>query len=225
MRESRLHGSILVQLVRNPFDGTRKEFCAMVAVNGITLLCKCINMDHRLYRELSSSDNPWYCTNCSFPFNFKDSFFKEPVTSEEAPVAITLESNPTDNITTGRQSLLPKVLVLNARSIRNKVFDLQALLLTDCVDIIALFETWLDDNFLDSEFHLNDYNIFRKDRSNRRGGGVLLAIKDQISCIQRTDLETESDMLALEIHPNHTCSILLVMFYRLPNADEPFILG
>ena len=37
MRESRLHGSILVQLVRNPFDGTRKEFCAMVAVNGITL--------------------------------------------------------------------------------------------------------------------------------------------------------------------------------------------
>lgn len=98
-------------------------------------------MDHRLYRELSSSDDAWYCTNCSFPFNFKDSFFEEPVTSEEAPVAITLESNPTDNITTGRQSLLPKVLVLNARSIQNKVFDLQALLLTDCVDIIALTKT------------------------------------------------------------------------------------
>ena len=52
----------------------------------------------------------------------------------------------------------------------NEVFDLQALLLTDCVDIIALTETWLNDNFLDSELHLNDYNIFRKDRSNRRGG-------------------------------------------------------
>ena len=44
-------------------------------------------------------------------------------------------------------------MVLNARSIRNKVFDLQALLLTDCVDIIALTETWLDDNFLGSELH------------------------------------------------------------------------
>ena len=32
------------------------------------------------------------------------------------------------------------------------MFDLQALLLTDCVDIIALTETWHDDNFLDSEF-------------------------------------------------------------------------
>lgn len=101
------------------------------------------------------------------------------------------------------------------------MFDLQALLLTDCVDIIALTETWLDDKFfLDSELHLNDYNIYR---SNRRGGGVLLAIKDQISCIQRTDLETESEMLALEIHPNPTYSILLAVFYRPSNADEPFL--
>ena len=103
------------------------------------------------------------------------------------------------------------------------MFDLQGLLLTDCEDIIALTETWLDNNFLDSELHLNDYNIFRKDRSNCCGGGVLLAIKDQISCIQRTDLETESEMLALEIHPNPTCSIFLAVFYRPPNADESFL--
>ena len=185
---------------------------------------KCVNIDHKLYRELSSSDDTWFCRNdCSFPFNFTDSFFEEPVTSEEAPVTITPDSNPSDNIATGGQSLFPKVLVLNARSIRNKVFDLQALLLTDCVDIIALTETWLDDNFLDSEPHLNDYNIFRKDRSNRHGGGLLLAIKGQISCIQRRDLETESEMLALEIHPNPTCSILLVLFYKPPNADESFL--
>ena len=95
--------------------------------------------------------------------------------------------------------------------------------IADCVDIIALTETWLDDNFLDSELHLNDYNILRKDRSNHRGGGVLLAIKDQISCIRRTDLEKESEMLALEIHPNPTCSILLAVFYRPPNADESFL--
>ena len=100
-------------------------------------------MDHRLYTELSSSDETWYCRNCDFPFDFTDSFFEEPVINEEAPVTNPLESNPTDNITTGRQSLFPKILVLNARRIRNKVFDsgLQALLLTDCVDIVALTET------------------------------------------------------------------------------------
>ena len=39
--------------------------------------------------------------------------------SEDAPVTDPFESNPTDNITSGRQSLSPKILVLNARSIRN----------------------------------------------------------------------------------------------------------
>lgn len=43
---------------------------------------------------------------------FLSLFFEEPVTSEEAPVTITLDFNPTDNITTGRQSLFPKVMFL-----------------------------------------------------------------------------------------------------------------
>ena len=52
---------------------------------------------------------------------------------------------------------------------------------------------------------------------------MLLAIKYQISSRQRTDLETESEMLALEIHPNPTCSIFLAVFYRPPNADESLL--
>lgn len=73
--------------------------------------------------------------------------------SEDAPVTDPFESNPTDNVTSGRQSLSPKILVLNARSIRNKVFDLLTLLLTVRVDIVALTETSLDDDFQGSELH------------------------------------------------------------------------
>ena len=40
---------------------------------------KCIGLDNRTYRMLSSFDDLWYCTNCSFPFNFTDSFFEEPI--------------------------------------------------------------------------------------------------------------------------------------------------
>ena len=39
--------------------------------------------------------------------------------------------------------------LINARSMQNKVFDLQPLLLTDSFDIIALTETWLDGNYQD----------------------------------------------------------------------------
>lgn len=60
---------------------------------------------------------------------------------------------------------------------------MQALLLTVRVDIVALTETSLDDDFQDSELHLNGYNTFRKDKFYRRRGGVLLSIRDRISCI------------------------------------------
>ena len=41
------------------------------------------------------------------------------------------------------------------RSIRYKIHDLQTLLLMDDFDIIALTETWLDENFDDRELHLD----------------------------------------------------------------------
>ena len=54
-------------------------------------------------------------------------------------------------------------------------------------------EFWLDINdFLP----LYNYNIYRKDRSGRRGGGVLLAVKSHLTCFCRRDLESDVKMLA-----------------------------
>jgi len=47
-------------------------------------------------------------------------------------------------------------------------------------DIIALTETWLRDTVLDSEVFCQEYHVHRKDRTDRRGGGVLLAIKSSL---------------------------------------------
>ncbi|XP_059225889.1 uncharacterized protein LOC131997968 [Stomoxys calcitrans] len=52
-------------------------------------------------------------------------------------------------------------------------------------DVIALVETWLNDDFCDAEFFdLNLFAVYRKDRNvsrtgYSRGGGVLLAVKSQ----------------------------------------------
>ena len=90
---------------------------------------------------------------------------------------------------------LPKCLLLNVRSIRNKIDEFQALLSMDSFDVIALTETWLDANFEDKELGLEGYNIFRKDRQGKRGGGVLMAIKSCYSCTRRVDLEVDAEML------------------------------
>lgn len=50
---------------------------------------------------------------------------------------------------------------MNTRSVRNEVFDLQALLLMDSLDIVAITATWLDSHFGDHELLMDDFNIFR----------------------------------------------------------------
>ena len=85
------------------------------------------------------------------------------------------------------QNNFPSVLLLNARSILNKVSDLQALMLTYSVDIIAMTESWLDVHYQDIELHLESYNVFRKDRCNKRGGGMLIAVRNHIFCCRRRD--------------------------------------
>ena len=106
-----------------------------------------------------------------------------------------VETNPGNeavNISSSNAGSSPKnlrCLLLNARSLRNKVLDLQALLLEDYFPVIAITETWLDSSFMDFELGLNDYCVHRKDRQDRRGGGVLLAVHTDLTSIRRRDLE------------------------------------
>ena len=62
-------------------------------------------------------------------------------------------------------------------------------------------------------------STFRKDRCNRRGGGVLIAIRNHISCVHRSDLEVKLEMIALKIRLNPTICVLLSAFYRPPDTD------
>ncbi|XP_068756536.1 uncharacterized protein [Montipora capricornis] len=176
-------------------------------------------MDIRTYIDLGSSDETWYCSNCTFLFNFADTFLEESTTGDINASLQSSLSGSTDCV----RYIFTKVLFLNARSIRNKVFDLQALLFMDSFDVVVIVETWLDRKYQDFELKLEGYNIFRKDRCNRRGGGVLIAVRNHISCIHRSDLEVKLEMIALEIRPNPTICVLLSAFYRLPDADELFL--
>ena len=64
----------------------------------------------------------------------------------------------------------------------NKLSCFQDIVLLNQFDVITLTETWLNNCISDYEVIPNGYQIFRKDRSTgKRGGGVLLAVKDSIS--------------------------------------------
>ena len=67
----------------------------------------------------------------------------------------------------------------NARSVVNKLTHLQSLVYSECLDIIAVTESWLSEPVLNNEILPTDYTIYRRDRSSR-GGGVLLCVNQSI---------------------------------------------
>ena len=63
----------------------------------------------------------------------------------------------------------------------NKVAQGQALLADKNPDIFAVTETWLNSSINSNEFFNDEYQVFRKDRHNRKGGGILIALKNSLN--------------------------------------------
>ena len=77
-----------------------------------------------------------------------------------------------------------KCVCLNARSIVNKMGELRLMVEDVEPDIIGITETWTRPDMGNAEFSLKGYQMFRKDREVRRGGGVALYIKLSIQAYE-----------------------------------------
>ena len=73
-----------------------------------------------------------------------------------------------------------KCLCLNARSIVNKKNELKVIVEDIDPHIIGITESWANEDISDAELGLTGYVMFRRDRIGRRGGGVVLYVKESI---------------------------------------------
>ena len=85
-----------------------------------------------------------------------------------------------------------KCVCLNARSIINKKTELNIMVDDIKPHIIGITESWANNDITDAELGLEGYVMFRKDRMGRRGGGVLLYIKENIPAYE-VQLQEEAD--------------------------------
>ena len=83
-------------------------------------------------------------------------------------------------------------MCLNARSIINKNTELNIMVDDIKPHIIGITESWANNDITDAELGLEGYVMFRKDRMGRRGGGVLLYIKETIPAYE-VQLQEEAD--------------------------------
>ena len=139
----------------------------------------CARVTIEEFHVLTQSDKNWFCASClmsELPYSISHNLGSDAVFEPKL-----------------------KCRSLNARSIVNKTLDLNALLYAEKLDILAITETFLSPDIFDHEIvHNSLYSVFRRDR-NRHGGGVMLLVKNTLSATRRQDLETDCEILWVEL--------------------------
>ena len=114
-----------------------------------------------------------------------------------------------------------KCVCLNARSIINKKTELNIMVDDIKPHIIGITESWANNDIANAELGLEGYVMFRKDRIGRRGGGVLLYIKDTILAYE-VQLQEEADCndaIWCNLVTGHT-TVIIGVVYRCPNITK-----
>lgn len=110
---------------------------------------------------------------------------------------------------------------LNIQGINNKIDQLKIMLQSNFnkIHMLGLSETKLSDHHAESVFEINGYQKpFRKDR-NSNGGGLIVYVKNGISCVRRHDLELDTlECIWVEITPTNSKSFLVAHVYRPPSS-------
>ena len=113
-----------------------------------------------------------------------------------------------------------KCVCLNARSIVNKRNELNIMVEDNDPHIIGITESWATPDISDAELGMTGYVMFRKDRIGRRGGGVILYIKESIQAYEiklEKEAECEEAVWCNIVTGNSTLTVGLV--YRSPNIS------
>ena len=123
------------------------------------------------------------------------------------------------------------IIHMNIRSAAKnlKQFEVYLDQLDACFNVIGLSETWLTDSNVDL-YNLQGYSSCHVYRSNKRGGGVSVHVKDSIHFQSRNDLDVSDNILEgvfVELDKKdvgYDKNVIVGVMYRPPGSDlEQFI--
>lgn len=106
---------------------------------------------------------------------------------------------------------------LNSRSLNKNFIEFKYVLDNTNFDAFAVSETWLTKNTPKSRYFLDNFNVFRADRANKRGGGLCLYVRNNYSCkkISIPNCNHLAEMLWVEITTKKN-KIAVGVFYKPP---------
>ncbi|CAL4133812.1 unnamed protein product, partial [Meganyctiphanes norvegica] len=109
---------------------------------------------------------------------------------------------------------------INARSMFNKLSEIQYIAKKTKPAIISITETWLDESHTNNSILIEGYKIVRRDRLTH-GGGVCMYINEKLKHNNREDLQNQTlEDLWIELLLPHTKPIIVGTCYRAPNNSN-----
>ena len=121
---------------------------------------------------------------------------------------------------------MPNILVTNARSIVQKVDELQSVFENNNVHIACITESWLNDCVPSCLVNIDGYVCYRRDRRDgRRGGGVVCYVRNDVQCQRLSEFncdDVESLWLIFRASrmPRLVSHVVFGVIYYPPNADS-----
>ena len=127
-----------------------------------------------------------------------------------------IEKNPGPD---SRGSMTISHVNINSITSPNRLHELDQFVTTNCVDILALTETKLDDNIHPSLFHLGDFHAPFTNHRNRHGGGTALYAHSSLPIKRRHELELPGEeWIWAQVNINDL-SLLICCVYLPPNIS------
>jgi len=129
-------------------------------------------------------------------------------------------STPTRAKKSPKLSVPLRILNVNFQSVKMKKDRLLNILESTKPDVLIGTETWLTPDITSSEIFPSGYTIYRKDRTSKVGGGVLLAMRSELDSEEVPELDSDCELIWAKINLLGNKTLYLCAFYRHNVSDE-----
>ena len=101
--------------------------------------------------------------------------------------------------------------------------EFRTLISTEKIDIAIISETWMNTEtreFL-AEYQISGYDMYESNRKGRKGGGVVIYVKDSITCYRKSDIKVNDNTESVWVEiSNSRKKIILGAIYRSPKLSR-----
>lgn len=109
------------------------------------------------------------------------------------------------------------VMITNCNSLFGKKEAFAETVKSSNPHVILVTETWLKPDISNSECIPDNYTAYRKDRLGRTGGGVLIAVRNDIIATHLEYLDVDAELIWISLQMVNSKPIHICCFYRPPN--------